>query len=381
MSKTKWRLIPDERWDTGMLEAWLEEEAAGGWLLADGGTRFAKFERSEPKRCRMRLEPVVPESLEARDAKDEAYQELGWERICQLGNYQVSVSFDPHVPELQSDPVAEGWVLEKLLKKQWRGVLLGWPVVLAAYAFLGWTLARTGEPVERLLGANSLVVLLATALLPLLVWDTVRSVRGIRALRRQLRAGLPRSHSGGNWRRNHALAVVTFAFFVVIEVVALCYPFYQIFAAWGAELDALPQPVPYIAGETLDPRVLGYREGQSHCWRETSFLAPDRYEVYEEWWDDGDRLRLDTDCDILRVPFLAEALYDERAERLREVWQEDLVTELTVPGFDEAILVETEGHTRLLARGGKAVLWVSAVGVDGLEDHLTDYAALLAEFQ
>ena len=53
-------LIPAEGWETGALEAWLEDEAAKGWRLADSGSRLAAFDRAEPARCRVRLHSLPP---------------------------------------------------------------------------------------------------------------------------------------------------------------------------------------------------------------------------------------------------------------------------------------------------------------------------------
>ena len=49
-------LAPMDLWDTGTIEAWLEEKAAQGWILEKWGG-FARFERMEPRTCRVRLDP------------------------------------------------------------------------------------------------------------------------------------------------------------------------------------------------------------------------------------------------------------------------------------------------------------------------------------
>ena len=56
MKDRKRFLAPMDLWDTGTIEAWLEEKAAQGWILDRWGG-FARFERIEPRTCRVRLDP------------------------------------------------------------------------------------------------------------------------------------------------------------------------------------------------------------------------------------------------------------------------------------------------------------------------------------
>ena len=49
-------LAPRDLWDAGTIEAWLEEKAAQGWILEKWGIS-ARFERIDPCRCRVRLDP------------------------------------------------------------------------------------------------------------------------------------------------------------------------------------------------------------------------------------------------------------------------------------------------------------------------------------
>lgn len=63
------RLIPDNRWDMGMMENWLEDMAAEGWLLEKCGGHFATFERWEPRPCRFRLEPLGGRRQDQQEAR------------------------------------------------------------------------------------------------------------------------------------------------------------------------------------------------------------------------------------------------------------------------------------------------------------------------
>ena len=67
------RLIPDNRWDMGMMENWLEDMAAEGWLLEKCGGHFATFERWEPRPCRFRL---------PRSCRRIRWRRTGWWKSC-----------------------------------------------------------------------------------------------------------------------------------------------------------------------------------------------------------------------------------------------------------------------------------------------------------
>lgn len=61
--KKKFVLKPVEDWETGALEAWLEQEAAKGWRLTAWVSWFAVLKRAEPAQCRVRIKPRAPEDL------------------------------------------------------------------------------------------------------------------------------------------------------------------------------------------------------------------------------------------------------------------------------------------------------------------------------
>ena len=64
MRKKKYSLKPAGDWETGALEAWLEQEAAKGWRLTAWVSWFAVLERAEPAPCRVRIQPREPEARE-----------------------------------------------------------------------------------------------------------------------------------------------------------------------------------------------------------------------------------------------------------------------------------------------------------------------------
>ena len=59
-------LMPSDFWDTGLLEQWLEEKAAQGWMpVRFSGYSSGKFEKSQPQALRFRLEADLAGNLDA----------------------------------------------------------------------------------------------------------------------------------------------------------------------------------------------------------------------------------------------------------------------------------------------------------------------------
>ena len=112
MRTRKHTFIPAEGWETGALEAWLEDEAAKGWRLADSGSRLAAFDRAEPARCRVRLQPKRQETAEAWRERTDAYAAMSWTYAGELRGQEVYYCDDLAAAELESDPVAQKWTWE-----------------------------------------------------------------------------------------------------------------------------------------------------------------------------------------------------------------------------------------------------------------------------
>ena len=111
MRTRKHTFIPAEGWETGALEAWLEDEAVKGWRLADSGSRLAAFDRAEPACCRVRLQPKQQETAEAWQERADAYGAMGWAYAGELRGQEVYYCEDPTAAELELKAVAEGGLI------------------------------------------------------------------------------------------------------------------------------------------------------------------------------------------------------------------------------------------------------------------------------
>lgn len=369
------RLIPDNRWDMGMMENWLEDMAAEGWLLEKCGGRFATFARWEPRPCRFRLEPFGSRTQVQQEAAEELYAQLGWRRLCPLREFLIFYCLDPDAPELQTDPVTESWLVEKMLKKIRRELVLSWLFLLVCMGLFAFRLLRSETPVEDLILGTDAEIVFAAVLLPWLVWETVQALRRIRHARRQTAAGFPRTHTG-NWRKERRQAAVGLTLLVIFYILALGYPFWQIWSS-DSQMDV---DRPRLMGYQLDPTLDESRQNSDIHLENPSFFAPAHTDLWETYSGSGEP-RVLSEYFSLRFSALAEPLYVEQVEQVRAAWPEAEFTEPEVSGMDHVTLAQTQYNTILVASRGKAVIYVGAFGVRGLADHLDDYAAVLAELQ
>lgn len=130
-------------------------------------------------------------------------------------------------------------------------------------------------------------------------------------------------------------------------------------------------------GWQLDDTLTEADRTSGTCLMNPTFLNPGHYDVWNYYPSDRKDIN---QCDILLFEFLSELLYREWQERIPKFADVEL-TELEYPGFDGVTLGRNDRDTYLLLWQDKIVLYVGAFGVSGAEEHLDDYAALLADFQ
>ena len=127
--KYRHRYPPCPAYDVGCMEAWLEHMAAQG-LHLDGASGFfaglATFIQGQPATVKYRLEAVTKTSTIWDDSDaptDEAVemaQEMGWEYVCRLRNFDIYRTDDALAPELNTDPQLQAQSL-KAVEKRMRG--------------------------------------------------------------------------------------------------------------------------------------------------------------------------------------------------------------------------------------------------------------------
>ena len=381
MKMKKRVLRPRELWNTGAMEAWLEDQAARGWRLCleEGGLWTVTFTRAAPARLRVRLEPQWEENWERQREHIPAYEEMGWHYAGCLENsdetYLVYDCEDPDVPELYTDPEAQWWAWKKALRRSWRTGWLYVLVSLAGLAIMLWLPFTKQGAVENFLryGSRNLCWSL------FYLWFLLSGIRQLWAVRRQRRmlkagVGLPDRE---DWRRGRRWTAAYLVIYLTAMAVMVC----ELVMVWnGWESVAWKdrtEPLPCVAGEVLDP-ALPEATADGYVNRWSSVLSPARYEISEKFpsgrycYTEYDRL----------LPGLAGALYREKLEDTYDYWADARRQPIADDRFDEAVLlVRADARQRMLLRQGRRLLDVQ-VNVDtDLLDHLDEFAAVLADFR
>ena len=377
MKQTRRFLMPVESWDPGAMEEWLAYQAARGWMPVSFGVWYAKFRRSQPRTCRVRLEPLREEDDQAQAARKDLYEDLGWTSPADMTDYRVWYCADPDAPELYTDPESLSWAWKKQLRRdRWNAggtlVLLGIQG-LAAMAVLMWSAG--GNWVDLLVHYLDLPWLFVLAAVPFFLCMMALRLRGtIRTGRRLKRDGtLPHT---GPWRKNRrrtALLVGGAWIFLVMLALAVLLPKVT---ARSVDLDAPGEPLPCVSLSALDAAA-GSAAERSFAQIKSSFLAPEYVQIMES----AGEVRVVTHFDRLRFASLARALYGEQLEDARKSNPRGAWSVLDRPGFDRLALMTEEDRSVLVACRDRTVLYVYADGIDDLSAHLDDYAAILEEFQ
>lgn len=374
-------LAPRDLWDAGTIEAWLEEKAAQGWILEKWGS-YPRFERIEPRPCRVRLDPQSQRIQVEQEEADALYRDMGWRRACPLGDgYLVYYCFDPAAPDLYTDPASQAWAWEKLLKRTVRRNALAL-LLLAVWTALQFDDLFSDNVVELFLRGMWAVWLFVVLFVGGELWRLARQIRGIRRQRKQLEAGVPleRGDPARAVKRRMRSEVIGWA------TIVLLYVFVVGLAAGQREmpLSDAPEPLPYVAMEVLAPEE-AVLPMDAAFYRESGGLLLTLRSVEEFQWE-GPYLEAKM-ARVCAAP-LADLLYQEWLSEAETRLPRAAVTVHQDSRFDQVALLDNgtgtnDGRARqlLVARQGRAVIY-QAVRLHGdLSAHLDDFAAVLAEFQ
>lgn len=375
-------LIPEDLWDTGLLEQWLEEQAARGWMPVSFGGLWGKFEKREPKATRFRLEPGRAESSDSRQEREAAYGELGWQYAADLGDYRVWYCDDPGAPELYTDPMSLSWAWDRQLRRLRRN---GAICVLLILLWAAWQfrLVWSGNPVERFLYGWWAIWAFVLWWAGRGLWDTARQLRAARALRRKFAAGIAPDHTGNVAKALKRRRRREIADWIAIGLLALYCVFVSVTGNSG-DLTQAAEPLPYVTMETLDLESAAQEMDWQQYKEDWDLLVPYRCEVEQFCWDFGPKL--EARFDRTRFAFLAELLYRERLAAAERETPGLETTAVEVPGLDEAMLFTgaqgSDGRCIqiFLGRRGTAVLWEYTILNTDLQAHLDAFAQVLAEF-
>ena len=369
------KLMPGYVYDTAAWQARLEDLAARGWFYRPSWTFFflASFEKREPKVVRYRLEPAGKKEKCPDQERRDTYRALGWEYVDTLGKAMHLWRCDEQeAPELHTDPETEAraydWMSRRNRSGWWvcAGLVLFFAALLALVLYFAGggyfsRLVESWNPLWK--GAAFWGFWLAVAAM---AWWQVRSQK---RYIRTLAAGVPAPRRRP-YRRACALALA----------VDLLWVFYFLSLWIGPsedsrtfrELEYYDEPVPHVSvlpgGEVLAVRT-------------DNWLTADQWWTVEHEADVFDtRLESEAHYYRLRFPALADNLSESAVAGYRE--RGGVMERLDFPGLDETWFGETEGGYRYLVLRLGAQVWDVGFWSDRpTEELLSEYAAVLAEFQ
>ncbi|WP_130868735.1 DUF2812 domain-containing protein [Intestinimonas massiliensis (ex Afouda et al. 2020)] len=375
--------------DMEHFEGWLEDMARKGLFFERTWAMGTVFRRGEPAPVRYRLDPAG--NLWTRENRDYC-KSLGWEYAGSLGKYfDLYVNRDPEAPELHTDPVVQSYALEQVAKRARRTCILLTALTLAMLVLIFLPFFLLSAPILYQLVENPVGGSLLYLILDILSTSmTIRSYRAFFRLRRRLEEGEPPRRDGSwktaaRWQRAVSWILLPLC---ILYLGALAVTTSR---SWEGQLEGLNKPVPSLSlaelesDPELEPLVDGrWEDGQdrnNYVNFTCTLVAPEQYEITQWLTDGGDyEPRLTINWYRLSLPFLAAPLLKELVYQYTQYNyfpEEYQVEEVTLPGFDRAVLAtDTQWPgQRLFLRKGSVVVYLSYSG----NQDLTSRPELLEE--
>lgn len=372
--------------DVPAVQAWLEDWAARGWYVESYGKNLVSFARGErQKDVRYRLQPVGGGCGEPDQDTRESYREMGWTYVCStvLGRSlsDVKTEFhiwrceDPGTPELDTDQTLREEAYGDLLRRGWRNIWMGVPLIAAVLAVMWWLV--WSHPREYLLEGHpdsTILMLCCNVLLTLhLVDRAVRLVRFTRRLRQEEPAP-----QRAPWGRARARVWVFQGLYALILVVMIGNLFRPYEHRPYRPVSQYDRPVPCVSLAELGTPAEGEVE------------AVDFHSIWAKsvWWTAEGSYDASPHCSAeyysLRFSSMAENLEEQLLRRWAYLGDGDHPElRVAVPGTDSAWYwrdVQGRRQELMLRRGGQ-VLEVSYQGEADLMEHTDRYVEMLEKFQ
>lgn len=368
--------------DVPAVQAWLEDWAARGWYVESYGKNLVSFARGERQEdVRYRLQPVGGGCGEPDQDTRESYREMGWTYVCStvlgrsLSNVKTEFHIwrceDPGAPELDTDQTLREEAYGDLLRRGWRNIWMGVPLIAAVLATMWWLV--WSHPREYLLEGHpdsTILMLCCNVLLTLHLVD--RAVRLIRFTRR-LRQEEP-APQRAPWGRARARVWAFQGLYALILLVMIGNLFRPYDHRPYLPVSQYDRPVPCVSLAELGTPAEGEVE------------ALDFHSIWAKsvWWTaEGDYENppyCSTEYYSLRFPSMAENLEAQLLKRWSNVMDAgDRPEQAAVPGADSAWYRrdELEGWQFLLLRRGGQVLDVSYQGEADLMENAGRYVEML----
>ena len=186
------RPVPCPAYDIYGMEAWLEDMARQGYLLARDGffLGFADFEATNPCTMKYRLQAAKrPRSAFDDNSPDDAETELseamGWDYVARRGEFHIYRSEDPNAPEMNTDPAVQALTIKAVAKRLPNHLvsLIIWLIIYPIFFF-------DSGIVRAAIAAGSAFAIYSLLMLVWIISGEIRAIRHLNSVRKSLESGI-----------------------------------------------------------------------------------------------------------------------------------------------------------------------------------------------
>ncbi len=394
-NRTVKRFIPVSVYDIEGMESWLSDMAEGGLLLKGFGRFFAHFEKGEVQKVIYRVEPAYKADEMPNDEVLEYYKDSGWNYISHINKTLfIYMSTYDEMKEIHTDPVVQSYTYEALNRKLKSTTIL---VTILSLLVIGMILSIyliNKQPVLYMIQGEFINQLIILILELFTIIYSIRDARAVNKLLKQLKSGVPITHKR-NYKKSKILTLSGYSLLVLASILIIILPILQIIKSWDKNIEDVTKPIPTIKLDTLEEdggfRYLNeisysgrnYDNDVSYDW---SPLSPVQYKINQKgiienmMWEDnsGDyKPSLTTEYYKLSLSILAKPLMEDLITRYIVPYSNMTMEELSVKGFDRAVLATEGVNQQLFACKGNEVIYLKYYGYGVLKSKLNEIASIL----
>lgn len=389
MTKTVRKLRPADFWKVGEHESWFSDMSQEGLHIYEIGTHFAKFKKGERKQMEYRLELAKDKYIS--NEKIDLYKENGWDYIASDRYFHIfAAPTERKTKEVEVHSVEYMAVLKSLQRKMLLNLLVtvGGVALILFVLYRFWFLDNT--KILLLIDGGLEVTLILAVINSLYIISAFKSWWGITRVRKKFIEGELIDHHK-SWELSFLYNKITYIFNIVITIIALIIPIYQITKIDHLTLPKEDTSLPIVRLESIENNPhLVRKEWGNYVSVNWSAFAPVIYETVEngeektgEWTDPNNTYTPIIYSNIyqLRFQFLVDPLVkDLIKESNYESNDKKIFTERTHEKFDHLLIHEGDKVNEFIFVKDNAVMYISYNGqvkADVIIDQAADKISLL----
>lgn len=394
-NRTVKRFIPVSIYDIEGMESWLSDMAAEGLLLKGFGRFFAHFEKGEVQKVIYRVEPACKACEMPNDEILEYYKDSGWNYISHINKtFFIYRSTYDEMKEIHTDPVVQSYTYEALNRKLKSTTIL---VTILSLLVIGMILSIyliNEQPVLYMIQGEFINQLIVLILELFTIICSIRDARAVNKLLKQLKSGVPITHKR-NYKKNKVLTISGYSLLVLASILIIILPILQIVKSWDKNIEDVTRPLPTISLDALEKNE-GFRYHNEISYNGRNYdndviydwspLSPVQYKINQKgiiedmMWEDNSGVykpSLTTEYYKLSFSILAKPLMEDLIKRYIDPYDNMTMEELSVKGFDRAVLATKGESQQLFACKGNEVIYLKYYGYGVLKSKQDEIAGIL----